>query len=192
MAVPAAVKSYEGPFSDAMLSGRVFFGTNAVAGLALITTATTGGHPTLWNPAGSGVNLSILSLEISQVDGTNAPTSIGWYVTAAAGSTYGTGAPIATFTNVAPNPALVGSSNKSKALWAPTTNTFTAAPVFHANIPLNLYTCALATAAPGVIWKVDYNGALGIAPSTALSICSVAATTTSKMICKVTWEEIPV
>ena len=191
MAVPALISQYGAEYTEGLRQGRVFFGTNAVAGLALITTATTGGHPTLWNPAGSEMDISIIRLELSQVDGTNAPTSLGWYKTANAGSAFGTGAPIATFTNVAPNPALCGGAGVSRAYWAPTTNTFTVAPVFFANIPLTLYTCALATAAAGVVWQIVYNGTIGIAPGNALSICSIAATTTSKMICKVVWEEHP-
>lgn len=180
------------PYANALCNGRVFFGVSAVAGLALITTATTGGHPTLWNPAGSGVNLAIISLELSQIDGTNAVGSLGWYKTANAGSTFGTGSPIATFTNVAPSPALVGGTGVSKALWAPTTNTFTAAPAYHCNIPLNLWPVTVATALTGAIYQIPYNGAFGIAPSTALSICSIAATTTSKFVVRVTWEEVPV
>jgi hypothetical protein len=192
MAVPSLVQQYNGKYTKSMIDGRVFFGTNAVAGLALITTATTGGHPTLWNPSGSGVNLSIISLELSQIDGTNAVGSLGWYKTANAGSAIGTGAPVATFTNVAPTPALVGGTATSKALWSPTTNTFVAAPVFHLNIGLNLFPVTVSTALTGVIYRINYDGELGIAPSTALSICSIAATTTSKFICKVVWEEIPV
>ena len=192
MAVPVSVIANKGPYTDALVKESVFIGTVGVAGIALITTATTGGHPTLWNPSGSGVNLSIISLELTQVDGTNAPTAFGWYKTAGAGSAVATGGPIATFTEVAPVAAFVGSPTGSKAKWAPATNTFTVAPAFYAPIPLTLYTAAVNSAIDGVVFKIFYNGALGIAPNAALSICSVAATTTSKFIVAVTWEEVPI
>jgi len=175
--------------SEALSRGRLFFGTMPVAGAALITTATTGGHPTLWNPAGSGVDLAIVSLELTQVDGTNAVGGLGWYKTAGAGSAAAVGSPIVTFTNVAPSPALVGGPGVSKALWSPTTNTFTAAPVFHAPIPLSLWPVTVATAISGAIYRIPYDGEFGAAPGNALSICSIAATTTSKFIVKITWEE---
>lgn len=194
MSVPALVQQAHGAMQNALEEGRLFFGTNAVAGLALVTTATGGGHPTLWNPANSGVNIRIHSLEISVIDGTNAVGSLGWYKTLSTGSAVATGAPIATFTNVAPSPCLVGGSFVSKVYWAPTTNTFTAAPVFHANIPLNLYPITQTTAWGGLIYQIPYGdiSPLGIAPGAALSICSINATTTSKVITKVVWEEVDV
>lgn len=192
MAVPALVKSNVGPYTEALVNGRIFIATVGVAGIALITTATTGGHPTLWNPQGSGVNLSIVSLELTQVDGTNAPTAMGWYKVASAGSAVATGAPIVTFTEVAPVPGLVGAAITSKAKWAPATNTFTTAPAFYAPIPLTLYTITVATAGVPTTIKIPYSGALGIAPGNSLSICSVAATTTSKFIASITFEEVAI
>jgi len=192
MAIPVQMQAAHTLYGQPLVDGRLFMGVSAVAGLALITTATTGGHPTLWNPVGSGVNISIVSLSLSVKDGTNAFGSLGWYKTANAGAVAATAAPIATFTNVAPSPCLVGSAQTSKVFWSPTTNTFTAAPVYYAPIPINLYPVTVGAVVVGTIWRVVYDGTLGLAPGNALSICSVEATTTSKIISKLLWEEIPI
>src|SRR6185436_13284899 len=101
-----------------------YTGVSASTGIALIVPATTGGHPTLWNPTGSGVNVSLVRLRLSYVSGTNAPTAIEWARTANAGNQIGTGAPVVSFTDVAPSPSLIGGASASKVRWAPTTNTF--------------------------------------------------------------------
>lgn len=192
MPSPTSVKQYQGEFTDALVSERIFIGVQPVAGAALITTTTTGGHPTLWNPLGSGVNISIISLELSMLeDGANAPSTLGWYKTSNAGAGAATGAVIPTATLVDPIPALVGSGGKSKVYWSPTTNTFTTAPAYYAPIPYTLFTAASNSAIAPIIAPIFYKGSLGIAPNTALSICSTAATTTVKFVAKITWEEIP-
>lgn len=192
MAVPALVKAYNGTHTDALTSGRVFIGTMPVAGAALITTTTTGGHPTLWNPQGSGVNIAILNLELALLeDGANAPGTLGWYKTANTGSAAATAAPIATATLVDPIPALAGDTHKSKVYWSPTTNTFTAAPAFYASIPFTLFTVTSGAVVAPILGAIRYDGSLGIAPNTALSLCSTAASTTVKFVAKITWEEVP-
>ena len=41
-----------GRYYQAALNGNMFIATTLTAGIALIVAATTGNHPTLWNPAG--------------------------------------------------------------------------------------------------------------------------------------------
>jgi hypothetical protein len=186
------VSELHGKYYEQSSRGRAFFGTSASTGIALIVPATTGGHPTLFNPLGSGVNVNIIRLEMSYVSGTNAPTSIEWAQTANAGAVAATGAPIATFTSVAPVPTLIGSKATSNVQWAPTTNTFTAAPVFVRPTGFSLFTATAASAIDPTVLIATYDGDLGIVPGTALSLCSQAATTTSLFQVSVVWEEIPV
>lgn len=169
-----------------------FTGSSASAGIALIVPATTGGHPTLWNPANSDVYVHVRRLSLSYVSGNNAPTAIEWAVVENTGSTHGTGAPIATATLVTPVQRLgEGSSNKAK--WSPTTNTFTAAPVFTRAAGLSLFTGVAATAAPPFPLMAFYEqDEFVLAPGVAVCLCSQAATTTALFQVSVTWEEIAV
>lgn len=188
----AVVSELHGKYTESMLRGNVFYGATASAGIALIVPATTGNHPTLWNPQGSGVTLSLVRLALSYVSGNNAPTAIEWASTLTTGSQAATGSPILTFTKVTPSPALVGGTGVSKAYWAPAVNTYTAAPAFIAPTGLSLFTGVAATAVAPFTMIVDYDGHLGVAPGAAISLCTQAATTTALFQVAVFWEEIPI
>lgn len=185
------VDQLHGPRYAAAKRGRLFVATSAQAGIALIQAATTGGHPTLWNPADSGRIISIHSLDLTYLSGNNAPTGLEWDITEKAGSQIGpTGAPILTATRVAVVSAQAGGAVDSKAYWSPTVNTFTAAPAFYRGVGIALFTGVAATAVAPFQLKVEYNGDLCIAPGTALSLCSRAATTTALFQVGIVFEEI--
>ena len=167
-----------------------FTGVSASTGIALIVPATTGGHPTLWNPASSDVNVAIRRLELSWVSGNNAPTAIEWAAVLSAGVTHATGAPIATATIVSPNGTL-GSGVSNRAKWSPTTNTFTAAPVYLRPAGISLFTGIGTTAVAPFTLVVTYEAdEFVLAESTAVCLCTQAATTTALFQVAVTWEEI--
>lgn len=169
-----------------------FTGSSASAGIALIVPATTGGHPTLWNPANSGVHAHVRRLALSWVSGNNAPGALEWAAVENAGSTHGTGSPIATATLVAAVQRL-GEGSSAKCKWSPTTNTFTAAPVFTRSAGISLFTGISTTAvAPfGLIANYDQDDFV-LAPGSAICICTQAATTTALFQVSVTWEEVSV
>lgn len=184
------VSELHGKYVESMLRGNLFFGSTAATGIALIVPATTGGHPTLWNPAGSGVNLSVARLSLTYVSGANAPTAIEWAATLGAGAQVGTGAPIATFTKVTPSAALIGGGGVSKVFWAPATNTFAIAPAFIHGTGAALDTMAAASTNAPFVVNIDYDGLLGVAPGAAISLCAQAATTTALFQVTVFYEEI--
>jgi hypothetical protein len=173
--------------------GRTFTGSSAEDGIALITTATTGGHPTLWNPTGSGVNLSLIQLELAWASGTQAPGQLEWCVTQNAGVSHATGASVVTATKVDADPCLIGSGANSKAIWSPTTNTFLAAPVFIRSTGIALATAVVTAAGIGAIrLTAKYDGDFVLAPDTAISLCSGNATTTALFVVTLSWEEVPI
>lgn len=178
-----------GPYASAARRGRLFLATSAQAGIALIVAATTGGHPTLWNPLGSRRVLSIRRLDLSWLSGNNAPTGLEWDSTLNAGSQVATGAPILTATKVAVLNANGGDAVDSKAIWSPTTNTFTAAPAFYYPAGISLFTGIGTTAVAPFVLSQEYGGALRIPPGTALSLCSRAATTTALFQVGIVFEE---
>lgn len=185
------VDALHGKYYAAAKRGRLFVATSLQAGIALIVSATTGNHPTLWNPAGSGRDLSILRLDLTWLSGNNAPTGLEWDMTANAGSVpAATGAAILTFTKVAVLPALVGAQVDSVAWWAPAINTFTAAPAFYRGVGISLFTGIGTTAVAPFRLSVEYDGEVGITPGNALSLCSRAATTTSLFQVGIVFEEI--
>ena len=167
-----------------------FTGVSASAGIALIVPATTGGHPTLWNPDGSDVKVHVRLLELSYVSGNNAPTAIEWAAVNPAGAGVATGAPIATATLVAPI-NILGEGSDNHAKWSPTTNTFTAAPVFHRPTGIALFTGVASTAVAPFVLRATYEqNDFVLAPGTAVCLCTQAATTTALFQIAVTWEEI--
>lgn len=186
------VTELHGKYYEQTSRGGLFLGVSAVGGIALIVPATTGGHPTLWNPAGSGANLSLVRLALSYVSGINAPTAIEWARTLSAGSQIGTAAPISTFTDVIPTSCLVGGPGVAKARWAPTVNTFAVAPPFLMPTGIALDTMAAASTNAPFAVVIDYDGTLVMAPGTAISLCAQAATTTALFQVAVMWEEIAI
>ena len=187
------VDMLHGPAYAAAKRGRLFVATTLQAGIALIVSATTGNHPTLWNPAGSGRNLSILKLDLTWLSGNNAPTGLEWDMTTNTGSApAATAAVIPTFTRVAVQSALLGGPVDSVAWWAPAGCTFTAAPAFYRGVGISLFTGIGTTAVAPFSLGVEYDGELNIAPGNALSLCSRAATTTALFQVSVVFEEIDI
>jgi hypothetical protein len=186
------VSDLHGDYYESNVRGNMFVGASASAGIAILLPATTGGHPTLFNPLGSGVNVSITRLELSYVSGTHAPGAFEWAKTLSAGAAAATGAAILTATAVTAVPAMLGGTGVSKVIWSPTTNTFTAAPTFYRPVGIGLHTGASATAINPDVLIVDYKGDLVIAPGNAISLCYQTTTTTALFQVGLTWEEIPV
>lgn len=173
-----------------------FTGVSASTGIVLIEPATTGGHPTLWNPAGSDVNIAIRRLELSYVTGDNAPIGLQWSWVQFAGSNHATGSPIATATIVAPIGTLGLPSPNNRARWSPTTNTFTVAPPYLRSVSMALFTGVAATAVAPYVLRAAYEADdFVIGPGNAVCLCCVHnagsnATTTAAFQVGLTWEEI--
>ena len=185
-----ALAARHGKLYESARANRLYVAASATAGIALIVSATTGNHPTLWNPLGSGRILSIRKLHLAYVSGANAPGSLAWNITENAGSQAATASPILTFTKVAVANAMAGGAVDSKAFWAPAVNTYTAAPAYYRPTNLSLFTGVAATAVAPFAWGDEYDGDLQIAPGTALSLVTQQATTTALFRITVLFEEI--
>ena len=188
------VRQEHGKYYEASRNGRLVYGTSATGGIAIIVAATGGGHPTLFNPSNSGRNFSVVSLALGYVSGANAPGSLAWNHVLKAGANAGTGIsmPILTAVPVDVQNSMVGAPTDSKAVWSPTTNTFTAAPVYGRPIKLSLFTGLAATATTPFMWGEDYDGSFNIAPGTAVCLVTQQATTTALFRVTVVWEEVDI
>jgi hypothetical protein len=181
-----------GRYYEQALRGNVYIMSTAAAGIALITTATTGNHPSIWNPAGSGVNFIPIRMTLGYISGNNAPGSLGFYYTLSAGSAIGTAAPVVTWTNVAPVNALIGSSKASLTRWAPAVNTYVAAPTWFMTNGISLFTGVATTAVAPFSLNYEFDGTMVIGPGTVVSLCSLQATTTSLFTVTIIGVELPV
>lgn len=161
-----------------------------IASQALLLSATTGGHPTVINPLGSGVNFVPLSVRASWTSGA---TVIGSVLIAAtkkvSAVATGAGSPILTATQVAPENALIGAGGVPKTLWSPTTNTFTAAPTVVAAAGINL---ATVDPVSGFVAETKFDGSLVFAPGSAMSLTYSVTTTTALLHWTIIGLEVPV
>lgn len=168
-----------GKYYYAARRNRLYVASSATGGIAIIQAATGGGHPTIWNPLGSGRILSVKRLLIGYVSGNNAPTSLAWNLVENAGSQPATGSPILTATKVAVVNAMAGGPVDAKTYFSPTTNTFTAAPAFWRPTNLSLFTGVAATAVAPFTWGEEYDDDLLIEEGAAICLVTQAATTTA-------------
>lgn len=176
------VQDLNGRYYEQAVRGNVFIYNSVSTGIALIVSATTGGHPTIFNPLGSGKNWIPIALYIGYVSGNNAPGSLALALTENAGAAPATGAAILTGTHVAPVSALLGSGTASSMKWYPTINTFTAAPTVVMSTGISLFTGVASTAVAPFTLIVPFDGSIVLAPGNALSLTSIQATTTSLLV----------
>ena len=176
------VQDLNGRFYEQAVRGNVFIYNSVATGIALIVSATTGGHPTIFNPLGSGKNWIPIALYLGYVSGNNAPGSLALALTESAGAAPATGAPILTGTHVAPVSALLGSGSASVMKWYPTTNTFTAAPTVVLSTGISLFTGVAATAVAPFTLIVPFDGSIILPPGNSLSLVSLQATTTALFV----------
>ncbi len=169
-----------GKYAEYMLKGNLF--VYHVPAQALLLSATTGGHPTLINPTGSGRVFVPVALRLCFVSGTTVIGSVLLAETLNAGGGAATGAAIVTATlAAAARTARRGFAGNSNMQWSPTTNTFTAAPTVIAATGMNL---GAASPTGTGEYSVNFDGTLGFEPGTAVSI--VYSVTTSTALFQVT------
>ena len=179
-------------------NGGVYIGSTTYAGVAIPAYNATAQVFGLWNPAGSGVNVILVSLDLSVATaGTEALSSIGLSYLPNAGANIATAAPISAFTQTASLPALIGSSG---GVAAPSAARFTlsatiTAPTFYRSLGMTETVAAGAstvTTGPNVFQlSYAFSGADGVAPGTYIGIGGSAApgSTFAGSLC---WIEIPI
>jgi hypothetical protein len=176
-----------GQFFENTLNGQTFI--YSIASQALILTNTTGNSLTVWNPSGSGKIFVPISLTITYISGTLVVGGVVIATTLNAGANIGTGAPIPTATLVAAKSALRGGNvGQSVMNFAPTTITFTAAPVVEYATQINYNTTA------GWLPQATefFNGKLAYYPGSAMTVCYTVTTSTALFAQTVVGIEIPI
>ena len=176
----ALVAQLHGKYFTQCYRGNVFYASTTTAGRVLSFTTITPTY-SIWNPAGSG-KLCIPFVTLIGWTATNAALGeIVWMATTAAGDTLSTAgalAPFAAFGTATPLNANPG-SGKVSAMRIATggTTTLTAVPTFYRSTGLStLVTVATtATAAPGWVWRDDWDGGGVIPPGNAIHLMGSTA-----------------
>jgi hypothetical protein len=166
-----------GYFPAMTYARKVFIGSTTYAGIAIPAYNATAQVFGLWNPAGSGVDLTLVKLNLAiATQGTQAQSALGLSYLPNTGNAVGaSGAPITAFTQTASVPGLVGDA---AGVAAPSAGRFTLsattiAPTFFYNLSLS----ETAGSTPqGIFWaQHDFDGCVSIAPGTYVGLGGSAA-----------------
>ena len=184
----ALVAQLHGKYFTQCYRGNVFYASTTTAGRVLSFTTVTPTY-SIWNPAGSG-KLCIPFVTLIGWTATNAALGeIVWMATTNAGDTITTAgvAPLSAFGTGTPLNANLGSGKVSAMRIATAgTTTLSAVPTFYRSTGLSMLVtvATTATAAPGWVWRDDWDGG-GIVPpgnvihlmaSTAIAIAACVTT----------------
>jgi hypothetical protein len=188
------VSEIHGKWATAARQGRLFHGSSAAAGIAIpLYTATTQAL-CLWNTS-TNVDLELVKYSLGYVSGTTVAGPV-MYALLNAGYAYGTGSPIATFTN-APTymrPGRAG-SGASQAQFANVTVTTTAAlPVAQmigSSISQPDAFAAASTTAPVIVVEENFDGSIIVPPGWAFFPMALLASV-SLYQQRIVWIENPV
>lgn len=172
------------------ISGNVFIGSSAAAGVVLGIYSNTSVTFALWNPAGSGKNAIPISCQIGYVSGTAAASNFAYGFQTGVGSTIATGAPITAFTAVAPLNGYIGQGNPSAMRFAPAAATLTAGCSFLKTMGVSQLVTTAATTSATTFQATEYfDGSLIIPPGTLFVVGGNIATVTTADV-TLAWEEI--
>ncbi|MFA5377266.1 MAG: hypothetical protein WC455_16065 [Dehalococcoidia bacterium] len=169
-----------GKYGELCRRGLVFSAPVAAAAAVPIATTLTNA-PAIWNPASS--NKIVIPLRvIMSLGAIGTPILQGFTVSYLinAGDNIGTGAPVVTWTNVAPTNLLLGKGQAATTKFAPAVSTYTTQPA-------RLMDCGFGhhlegSAASGQLYSqfyYDFEGALILPPGATMHIGSTIATSTT-------------
>ena len=191
------VSQLHGKYYTQATRGNVFYGSTAGAGLAftIFSNATFVGL-LLWNPEGSGKNLSLIKCNVG-IAGQASTAASGWGYSwlTPAGSTLATAAPISAFTLVTATrgPAICSLGGQGASVARVGSGaTLTTAFAWGRAASFGTSTGAITTeTVPGAVMSEDFDGMMIVPPNTLFAVTSsiltgITATAT------VFWEEVPV
>lgn len=172
------VQNLYGDYAELTRRGLVYTARSGAAAAIPINSTLTN-SPTLWNPASSGKLVYLLQLLLSPgAIGTPVLTGLTLSWLKNTGDGVGTGAPIVTFTNIAPTGNLVG-RGAATTRFANAVVTFTTQPAVL--MDLGIMHWLEGTAATGAMLPVmyDFKGTVVLPPGTSVSVGAIAATSST-------------
>lgn len=169
-----------GKFGSLCMKGLVYAAPVAAAAAVPIATTLTNA-PALWNPASSRKYVIPLRVLLS-LGAIGTPVLQGFtlsYLTQA-GDNIGTGAPVVTWTNVAPTNLLLGRGTTATTKFSPAVSTYTTQPTRLMDLGFGHH--LEGTAASGQLYSMfyhDFDGEVIMPPGTTIHLGSTIATSTT-------------
>lgn len=190
------IDSLHGKHYQDALRGRVFSHSPTPLGLAIpiyTATALAGAMP-IWNPQGSGVNVELISVNISRASGTADFGSIGLMARKVAQSSIATGATITAFAETTPVNGLlfsgVASQVKSSNAGTVTTSAGVAGDFIRTLATINLE-ADTGTAHATTVAEVDFDGTVIVPPGVIVYLAATKAST-ALYSSTIVWKEVPI
>lgn len=188
------VAQLHGKYFEQAYRGNIYIGSTSSAGAVIAIASTLTPTYTIWNPAGSGKLCVPIVTLIGWTATTAALGSFVWTMTTNAGNTISSTAPFTAFTTPAtPVNSNVGSGKVSQMKFGAqgTTITLVAAPSFYRETGCQITATTAATAAaPGWMWRDDWDGSAIVPPGTAIHLMGSTAILTTATI-STSWIEVP-
>lgn len=186
-----AVADLHGKRMEASTRNKIFSvstaaaGTTAAAANATPPAAAAATVLTLYNPQGSGVNLSIIRGVVQHISGTPAAGGVTWCFTPDP-------APITATENAAPIPAFVGKGRSVARGYTQTALTGGSVHVLYRHFGSAPFAGALAAGAGPLGHWDETDGEITVPPGYALSIAVGGAGTSHVLAAAIVYEEIPI
>ena len=189
----AVVGEIHGKYYEATLRGNVFTASTVIAGVVIpVAAATLNSKFTIWNPAGSGVNVEIISF----TTGLDTATQVvnGWGMAVQRGLSSGAGIPTSVTTTTALRLGPTGASKVTVATQATLTNVAIPGVTAATAVPIALYPMfsSGATTAAGVYECThNFDGRLILGPDDLGAVCTTVAAA-AQNFCSIIWAEWPI
>ena len=189
------VSELHGKYYNQTKRGNVFFASTAATGVT-ISIFSNGSYTglALWNPQGSGKNLSMIRTIWSQTTVATATAGLGYAWLVNAGSSIGTGQPLSAFSNtgVIRGSAVCGTPGQGNSVVvnAPISATLTTAMTWGRSSPVTALIGANSTVA-GLTLFDDLDGTMIIPPGTFWAMTTTAASGSTAWALTAVWEEVP-
>ncbi len=179
----ALVAELHGKYYEQCYRGNLYYTSTVAAGVVIATSSTLTPTYSLWNPAGSGKNVVLVSLEVGLSTGTSVAGGIVWTATTNAGSGISSTAPFVAFGTGSAINANLG-SGKVAALRCATggTTTLVAAATLFRTTGISFGSTAVGTLTTWWVAREDYDGSLIVPPGNAIHIMGSTAVAVSPCI----------
>lgn len=187
------VQEMHGKYYEATLRGRVFTASSVIAGLVVpVAAATLNSKFTLWNPAGSGVNVELISFTTGLDTATQVVNGHGLMIQRNLTGT--SGIPTSTTALVALPLGPTGTAKANAYSQATLTNVAIPGVTASTAVPIPIYPMfsSGATTAAGIYDATHYfDGRLILGPDSLVAAITTVAAAAQNFL-SITWAEYPV
>ena len=187
------VQTLRGKYAELAFRGQVFTASTVIAGVVVpVAAATLNSKFTLWNPAGSGKNIELISCYIASNSATTVVGTHGLMIQRSLASSGGI--PTTVGTPCIPVPCGIGSQLSVVTVAAQATLTNAAIPGVAAAISIPFYALGnygAVTSASAYDLTHNFDGKLMLGPDSLVAACTTVAPSTAAFI-QIVWAEFAI